>query len=385
MKNSTNHIWLILLLALLTSVAPMGIDTYIPSIPNIAESFNVSIENVELTLSIFLIGLSVGQVFGGAISDFYGRKNSSIYGLLGFSFFSFLIIFATSIYEVWVYRFFEAFFGGVVLVSATAIVRDTFSGNEAAKAFSIIGTIRSIAPLIAPAIGAFIIHFFPWKAVFVFLTLYPLLIILIVFKYLENTNKSKKQNVFTSFYSVLSHKKAMKSMLILGFSFSGLFILITKASFIYIEYYDISTDLFPLFFSFNFLVLVVFTRVNIVILKNYNPINIMNKALILQIIVCFLMFLNYKDITLIETVIYLACYTGFMAFIFGNSLAVALEDFPKNAGIASSISGVLQFAFAAIVTSIVLSYKSSDLFIVSFSILSLSIVSFLISLSLKNK
>ena len=160
----------------------MGIDAYIPSIPNIANTFKVSIEKIELSLSIFLIGFSIGQVFGGPISDFYGRRKSSIFGLFGFALFSFLIILSSSVYELWVYRFFEAFCGGIVVVNASAAVRDRFKGAEAAKVFSLIGTVRSIAPLIAPAIGAFIIHFFSWKAVFIFLTLYSLYIIYFVYR-----------------------------------------------------------------------------------------------------------------------------------------------------------------------------------------------------------
>ena len=162
MKKSINHIYLIILLSVLSSVAPMGVDTYLPSIPDIAKSFDVSIHKIELSLSIFLIGFSIGQVFGGPISDRYGRKNSSIFGLLGYALFSFIIIFSSTIYELWIYRFFEAFFGGIVVVNAAAAVRDRFHGAEAAKVFSLIGMVRSIAPLLAPAIGAFIIHFFTW-------------------------------------------------------------------------------------------------------------------------------------------------------------------------------------------------------------------------------
>ena len=150
MKKSINHIYLIILLSVLSSVAPMGVDTYLPSIPDIAKSFNVSIHKIELSLSIFLIGFSIGQVFGGPISDKYGRKKSSIFGLLGYALFSFIIIFSTSIYELWAYRFFEAFFGGIVVVNATAAVRDRFHGTEAAKVFSLIGMVRSFAPLLAP-------------------------------------------------------------------------------------------------------------------------------------------------------------------------------------------------------------------------------------------
>lgn len=379
MKKLNNHILLVVLLALLTSVAPMGVDTYIPSIPDIAHSFNVSIEKVELSLAIFLIGLSVGQIFGGPISDFYGRKKSSIYGLLGFSLFSFLIIFSNSIYEMWIYRFIEAFFGGIVLVNASAIVRDRFHGSEAAKVFSVIGTIRSITPLIAPAIGAFIIHFFAWEVVFVFLTLYPIFIIYIINKKLEDKeHKYVKQSVLNSFYKVVTHKKAMVAMLILGLSFSGLFIFIAKSSFIYIKYFNIPTDYFPLYFSSHFLLLILLTKVNIMMLKNFSPLKIMKMALMLQIIICILFFISYKEISLIETMIYLIIYTGLMAFIFGNSLALALEDFPLNAGVASSVAGVLQFGFAAIISSIMLSYDSKDFFVISLSLLILSILSFLI-------
>ena len=157
MKKPINHIYLIVLLSILSSVAPIGVDTYLPSIPDIAKAFDVSIEKIELSLSIFLIGFSIGQVFGGPISDRYGRKMSSVFGLIGFGFFSFLIIFSTTIYELWFFRFFEAFCGGIVVVNAAPAVRDRFDGAEAAKVSSLIGMVRSIAPLMAPVIGAFII------------------------------------------------------------------------------------------------------------------------------------------------------------------------------------------------------------------------------------
>ena len=122
MKKPINHVYLIILLSILSSVAPIGVDTYLPSIPDIAKAFNVSIEKIELSLSVFLIGFSIGQVFGGPISDKYGRKISSIFGLIGFAFFSFLIIFSSTIYELWVFRFLEAFFRILAMSSFSAII-----------------------------------------------------------------------------------------------------------------------------------------------------------------------------------------------------------------------------------------------------------------------
>lgn len=378
MKKSINHIYFIILLSVLSSVAPMGIDTYIPSIPDIAKSFNVSIHKIELSLSIFLIGFSVGQVFGGPISDRYGRKMSSVFGLLGYALFSFIIIFSSNIYELWVYRFFEAFFGGIVVVNAAAAVRDRFHGAEAAKVFSLIGMVRSLAPLLAPAIGAFIIHFFKWEAIFIFLTLYALIVAFFVYKDLEETYTYNKQNIFESFKLVLSHRSALKAMLTLGFSFGGFFIIIAKTSFIYIEYFKIPTDYFPLFFGINFIVLMVMIKVNVNLLKNHDPIWLVKIALLVQIFSGILFILTYENISIITIILILASYMSMMAFIFGNCMALTLEHFPKNAGVASGVVGVLQFGLGAIISSIALSFHSETFLPIALSISIISFLAFLI-------
>ena len=378
MKKSINHIYFIILLSVLSSVAPMGIDTYIPSIPDIAKSFDVSIHKIELSLSIFLIGFSVGQVFGGPISDRYGRKMSSVFGLLGYALFSFIIIFSSNIYELWVYRFFEAFFGGIVVVNAAAAVRDRFHGAEAAKVFSLIGMVRSLAPLLAPAIGAFIIHFFKWEAIFIFLTLYALIVAFFVYKDLEETYTYNKQNIFESFKLVLSHRSALKAMLTLGFSFGGFFIIIAKTSFIYIEYFKIPTDYFPLFFGINFIVLMLMIKVNVNLLKNHDPIWLVKIALLVQIFSGILFILTYENISIITIILILASYMSMMAFIFGNCMALALEHFSKNAGVAASVIGVLQFGLGAIISSIALSFHTQTFLPIAISVTLISLTSYLI-------
>ncbi|MDY3200082.1 MAG: multidrug effflux MFS transporter [Arcobacter sp.] len=378
MKKPINHIYLIVLLSVLSSAAPMGTDTYLPSIPEIAKSFGVSIDKIELSLSIFLIGFSVGQIFGGPISDRYGRRVSSIFGLLGFALFSFIIIFITNIYELWIFRFLEAFFGGIVVVNAAAAVRDRFHGAEAAKVFSLIGIVRSLAPLLAPAIGAAIIHFFNWEAVFIFLTLYALIVTFFVYKDLPESYTYIKQNIFESYKIVLSHKTAMKAMLTLGFSFGGFFIIIAKTSFIYIEHFGISTDYFPFFFGINFIFLIIMIKVNINLLKKYEDLLLVKTAILVQILVGLIFILLQKDIHLVTIMILIASYMCMMPFIFGNCMALALEFFPKNAGVASGVIGVLQFGLGAIISSVALSFHNNTFLPIALSITIISIISFLI-------
>lgn len=383
MRKSINHLYLIILISILSSVAPMGVDTYLPSIPEIAKYFDVNIHKVELSLSIFLIGFAIGQIFGGPISDRYGRRVGSIVGLLGYALFSFLIIFSSSIYELWIYRFLEAFFGGITVVNATAAVRDRFSGQEAAKVFSLIGMVRSLAPLLAPVFGAAIIHFFPWEGIFVFLTIYALIVAFFIYKDLPESFTYTKQNIIESYKLVLTHKKAMKAMLVLAISFGAFFIIIAKTSYIYIEYFVIKTDYFPLFFGINFIILIAMIKVNVTLLKTYEAKNIAKYATLIQFCVGIIFLLIHKDMNLILTVIIIASYMSMMAFIFGNCMSLAIEHFSKNAGVASGVIGVLQFGLGALISSVALNFDNNGFFVIAFSITFLSIISFLIIRSYK--
>ena len=383
MRKSINHLYLIILISILSSVAPMGVDTYLPSIPEIAKYFDVNIHKVELSLSIFLIGFAIGQIFGGPISDRYGRRVGSIVGLLGYALFSCLIIFSSSIYELWIYRFLEAFFGGITVVNATAAVRDRFSGQEAAKVFSLIGMVRSLAPLLAPVFGAAIIHFFPWEGIFVFLTIYALIVAFFIYKDLPESFTYTKQNIIESYKLVLTHKKAMKAMLVLAISFGAFFIIIAKTSYIYIEYFGIKTDYFPLFFGINFIILIAMIKVNVTLLKTYEAKNIAKYATLIQFCVGIIFLLIHKDMNLILTVIIIASYMSMMAFIFGNCMSLAIEHFSKNAGVASGVIGVLQFGLGALISSVALNFDNNGFFVIACSITFLSIISFLIIRSYK--
>lgn len=378
MKKSINQTYLIILLSILSSVAPMGIATYIPSIPEISKYFEVNIHKIELSLSIFLIGFSIGQIFGGPISDRYGRRVGSIIGLIGYAFFSFLIIFSSSVYELWTYRFLEAFFGGITVVNAVASVRDKFKGQEAAKVFSLIGIVRSLVPIFAPIVGAAIIHFFPWEGIFIFLTTYALLVAFFIYKELPESFTKTEQNIIESYKIVLSNFTALKAMLVLAFSFGGFFIIVSKSSYIYIEHFNISTDMFPLYFGINSVIIMLMIKINLNLLKKYSALIITKSAVLIQIIVGIIFIVVHKDLTLTLAILLIGAYMSMMAFIFGNCMAMALEHFSKNAGVASGVIGVLQFGLGALISSMALNFDDGGFFVISFSITIISILNFLI-------
>ncbi len=139
----------VIILAMLTSIAPLAVDTYLPSFLQISQSFSTSIANIEQTLSVYLLGLAIGQLFGGPLSDKYGRKRFIFVGIFIYILFSILISFSTSIEQMLIFRFFQAIGGGFAIVNTNAIVRDIYHGNKAAKVFSIISCISTqTAPFI---------------------------------------------------------------------------------------------------------------------------------------------------------------------------------------------------------------------------------------------
>lgn len=331
----------------------MSIDTYTPSIPMMAGIFDVGIQKIELSLTLFMFGFALGQLFGGPISDNIGRKKTSLIGLLGFSLLSFLIAFSDSLFELYTLRIIEAFFGGLIVVNANAIARDLFSGPEAARVFTLIGIVRMIAPLIAPAIGAFIIHFYSWEDIFIFLSVYALVVALMVQINIQETLVYVKHNVFQSYWNVISHKEAKILILVFGIIFGGPFILISKAAFIYIEYFGVSTDWFPLFFGSDMLFIMFMVRLNIKLIKKYKILSVVKFGLLMQVIFAIMLLLASFSPNLWIMFALFTLYLGMLGIITGNITALTLEYFSHNSGTASAVIGVFNVTMGGFIASIV--------------------------------
>lgn len=373
-----NQTYLLILLAILSTIAPMSIATYLPAMPIMAEHFDTTISNIELSLSIFMFGFSLGQLFGGVLSDTKGRKLSSLIGLIGFCIFSILIISASSIYELWIYRFLQAFFGGLTVINSTAIVRDLYKGKEAARFFSLLGSVRSIVPVIAPLIGTFILLFFNWQGIFVFLSLFSLVLIILIIKDLKESYTYKKINIIQSYKSVLIHKKAMMMIFIIALGFSGLFSLVTKASFIYIEYYKIGINAFPFYYGLSFIFVIIFSSLNVKLIKKYSQINILHTVIVLQIVFALLFIIFYSIMNVYFATLLIALYLGMNGLIFGNATALAMENFPQNAGVASALIGVIQFGLASIISSSIVFFNSHSLLPIGLAMIFISLTAFII-------
>ncbi len=354
MNNSNNNSYklpkgFVFILAMLTSISPLAIDTYLPSFLQISQTFSTSINNIELTLSIYLFGFAIGQLIGGPLSDKYGRKNFIFVGIGIYILFSLLISISNTIEQMLFFRFMQAIGGGFAVVNTNAIVRDIYHGKKGAKVFSIISMIMMMAPLLAPVIGAVIVSYYEWQVIFIVIALYAFLLSFFILKLPETSPKNKDKNLYENYIKIIKSKKPMLLIMSNAFAFSGLFVFLAKSSFIYMDNFKVSVEIFPILFGLNVLTLIAFSRFNIKLLETKSTYSILKAGIILQLLFAILLILSVQLNSLTLTVIILMFYIGVLGIIFANAISLLLENFKSISGTANALNGVAGFAVASIV------------------------------------
>ncbi len=162
----------------LVAYAAVATDLYLPALPAIVDEFNVSEAQGQLTLSLFMLGMAVGQLFFGPLSDFYGRLPVVTVGTVFFIATSVACAAAPSMEFMWVTRFIQGLAASSGPVIARAIVSDRYHGPRAAQVMSMLGAAMAVIPLIAPTIGSWILVVFDWRATYLALAVFAIAVLL---------------------------------------------------------------------------------------------------------------------------------------------------------------------------------------------------------------
>jgi DHA1 family bicyclomycin/chloramphenicol resistance-like MFS transporter len=156
----------ILLLGLLDAFGPLGIDMYLPAFPMIEQDLHAQGGAMQLTLSLFLAGLGVGQLVCGPISDRVGRRAPLLYGAAAFAAASVLCAFARSIETLIIARFVMGLAGATGMVVARAVVRDSFEEADSSRIYSMLMLVIGVAPILSPSVGGWLMGFGGWGSIF---------------------------------------------------------------------------------------------------------------------------------------------------------------------------------------------------------------------------
>ena len=258
----------IMLLALFTSLGPLSIDMYLPALPEMAQDFQVSTQQVANTLPAYFLGLAIGQLIYGPISDRIGRKKPLYFGMTLFAVASVLCVLAPDHWSLIAARVLQALGGCVGVVMARAAIRDRLDVQGSAQAFSSMMIVMGIAPILAPTLGAGILHFFSWHAVFIALSIIGLVCLLCVhFLFKESLPVERRLNlnfnqVLILYRSIFTDQSFRLPMMAGCFTGAALFCYISSASAVLMDGYQLTQQQFALAFGFNAFGIIILSTLN---------------------------------------------------------------------------------------------------------------------------
>lgn len=230
--NPKRRLWMASVLGSLVAFGPLSLDMYLPALPLLSEDMQTSTSMVQLSLTACLVGLSVGQLFAGPISDVRGRRIPLLIGLLIYAVSSMLCAVAPSIWTFVLLRFVQGLAGAAGIVIARAMVRDMYDGSEMTKFFALLMLVNGVAPIAAPIFGSQLLHFTTWEGVFVVLCLIGVMMFFVVMFGLPETLPLERRSKAGITHTLSTFGRLIKDRTFMGYAMAqGL---ITAAMFAYI-------------------------------------------------------------------------------------------------------------------------------------------------------
>ena len=360
-KAPKNYFVLVLILGSLSTISPFSVDMYLPAFPAIAQSLGTSIAKVQLSLTSYLVGIAIGQLFYGPLLDKYGRKKPLYVGLVIYIIASIGCAFTASVDALIAMRFLQAIGGCVGMVAAQALVRDIFPVNKIAQAFALLTLVIAVSPMIAPTVGGYITAHFHWHWLFILLALLTAIILLAVKWHLPKGAEPdpgislRPKQVARKYLEVLKNKQFLTYILVGGIAGAAPFAYIAGSSDVFINVYGLSVTEYGWLFAFLSVAMIGATQLNHVLLNRFSNQTIVLFALSYQFII---------GLTIIAGVWTESFNVGtLIAFMFvfltghglsvPNAAAISLAPFEKNAGSAAAMMGFIRMALGGIVSALV--------------------------------
>jgi len=350
---------LILVLGTLSTVSPFSIDMYLPGFPAIARDLATSIDRVQLSLTAYLVGISVGQLLYGPLLDRYGRKLPLYAGLAIYLLASLGCAFTHSIDALIAMRFLQAIGGCAGMVAAQALVRDLFSVTEIAQVLSLLSLVIAVSPMIAPTVGGYVTIAFGWQAIFLVLAAIALLIFVGVIYALpqgrgpDPTLSLRPKAVLTNFYTVLSHPQFLVYTLVGGIATSAPFAYIAGSPDVFMNLYKVSEQQYGWIFAFLAFAMIGSTQLNHFLLKKYTSQQIIYTTLLYQTTIGILLVAGtwYGWYDKYSLILLMFLFLAGQGLTNPNASALSLTPFTRLAGNASALMGSFRMGMGGIVSA----------------------------------
>lgn len=347
---------IVFILGLLAMLMPLSIDMYLPALPVISAQFGVPAGSAQMTLSTYILGFALGQLFYGPMADSLGRKPVILGGTLVFAAAAVACALAQTIDHLIIMRFFHGLAAAAASVVINALMRDIYPKEEFSRMMSFVMLVTTIAPLVAPMAGGAVLVWFSWHVIFWILALAALLASAMIFFFIDETLPVERRQKFHirttigNFASLFRHKRVLSYMLASGFSFAGMFSFLSAGPFVYIELNHVSPQHFGYYFALNIVFLFIMTIINSRFVRRVGALNMFRAGLWIQFVMAIWLVLSaFLGVGFWALVIGVAAFVGCVSMVSSNAMAVILDEFPHMAGTASSLAGTFRFGIGAIV------------------------------------
>lgn len=358
--SGKKRIQLALLLGSLGLLGPFTIDTYLPSFPTIVNDFHTTASLVQISLTSCLLGLGLGQLFIGPLSDVKGRRQPLLIFITLYLLASIICALAPNIYFLIIARLVQGFAAAGGLVISRAIVRDLFSGRELTKFFTMMVLVGNLGPIVAPIAGGGILAFTNWHGVFLALAIIGAVLLITVALKLEETLPKENRvpsnlpQIMNNFGSLFRDRSFMGYALTQGFTVAGIFAYVSGIPFVYQNIYDVTPQQFSLLFGTNGLALIIGSQLvgrlaDIISEKTFLKIGLA----ISNIAGVWLLIALLLKAPLFAVAIPIFFFVGSISIIGTTSFALAIESQGHIAGSASALLGLLPFVLGSLTAPLV--------------------------------
>jgi DHA1 family bicyclomycin/chloramphenicol resistance-like MFS transporter len=342
---------LIIMLGFVAAIGPLSIDMYLPAFPAIADDLGVPAAQVQLSLTACLVGTALGGLVCGPLSDRWGRRGPAIAGLTAYAILSILIALAPSAPVLIGLRLLQGFAGGTGIVVARAIVRDLYSGVEAARFYSRLTLVYGLAPILAPSIGGVVLRFTSWHGIFVALGVFAALLSTLLFLRLPETLEHRTDGglgrTLRLAGPLFRDRAFVGYTLAQACAFGALFTYLSNSSFVLQDGYGLSPTIFGLLFGLNAVGLTLTSQLNARLLNRFGPRTLLLASFVVQLpagVVLVVAAVAGSLIGITAGLFLLVCTIGMCQ---PNATALALDAHADRAGTAAAVMGSLQPVVAA--------------------------------------
>ncbi len=352
---------LLAVLGLLAALSPFATEFYLPAFPAMVEDLGTSAAGIQLTLSAYFVGIALGQLVFGPLSDRHGRRGPLLAGLVACAGASVACALAPSVEWLVAARFVQAFTGAAGMVISRAIVPDIAQGKAAARAFSLIFMVLGVAPVIAPILGGALAGVAGWRAIFwTYAALVLAAVVTVRLLVPESNPRERRRQARDSrggvrpLALVLRSRAFVGNTLAFAFSFAALMAYMAASPFVFQVMGGLGPVSFGLLYGAIAVVLIASSAVSARMARSHEVSRLLGLGLAGFLAATLALgVLVASGTPALLFAVPIAAAVASLGLVFGNASALALEAVPNAAGTASAVLGVLQFGLSGVVIPLV--------------------------------